>query len=77
MSTDHISWGVTFAVGAALLWSFFGPRPSDDTDPPGGRSGLGLYTDARTGCQYLTRPGTGITPRVDREGKHICDGGRQ
>lgn len=36
------------------------------------RSGLGLYTDAMTGCQYLSAGGSGITPRVDRAGKHIC-----
>ena len=27
--------------------------PHDTTDPEDGRSGLSLYTDALTGCQYL------------------------
>ncbi|RZJ26197.1 MAG: hypothetical protein EOO54_03780 [Haliea sp.] len=31
--------------------------PHDDTDPPGERSGLRLYTDHRTGCQYLSASG--------------------
>jgi len=37
------------------------------------RSGLLLYTDHLTGCQYL-KGGTlgGITPRLDRSGKQIC-----
>lgn len=37
------------------------------------RSGLALRTDAQTGCQYLASPWGGLTPRVDRAGKHICD----
>lgn len=45
--------------------------PKDDTDPPEGRSGLSLKTDNLTGCQYLTTM-TGITPRVDSSGRHIC-----
>lgn len=36
------------------------------------RSGLGLRTDAQTGCQYLVSPWGGITPRLDRDGKHLC-----
>ena len=47
--------------------------PQDDTDPADGRSGLGLYIDARTSCHYLSGgPFGGITPRLDRNGKHIC-----
>ena len=47
--------------------------PRDDTDPPGGRSGMALYTDNRTGCQYL-RGGyfSSLTPRMDEMGEHIC-----
>lgn len=47
--------------------------PYDDTDPPGARSGLIPYTDALTGCQYLAVPATGVTPRLDVSGKHICN----
>lgn len=45
----------------------------DDTDAPGERSGLVLYTDAGTGCQYL-RAGGGdsLIPRVDKNGIHMC-----
>ncbi len=53
-----------------FVLSAFGPR--DDTDPPGwSRSGMGLHTDERTGCQYLSRPFGGITPRLDGAGRHI------
>ena len=40
----------------------------DDSDPPFGRSGLSIYTDHLTGCQYLVSPSGGITPRLDAKG---------
>lgn len=45
--------------------------PRDDTDGEE-RSGMRLMTDARSGCQYLGAPWGGITPRMDRNGHHIC-----
>ena len=30
-----------------------------------------IYVDKDTGCQYV-RGGQGITPRMSRDGKHIC-----
>lgn len=46
--------------------------PFDSTDPPNGRSGLILYTDNLTGCQYLARPLFGaLTPRLDGRGRHV------
>lgn len=47
--------------------------PKDDTDPAEGRSGMKLSTDAKTGCQYLSVAFGGITPRLDREGRQICE----
>lgn len=44
--------------------------PHDDTDPPNGTSGLNLYTDNLTGCQYLGH--NGLTPRMGPDGKQIC-----
>lgn len=45
----------------------------DDSDPVGGRrSGLTVYTDHRTGLQYLQGGWFGgITPRLDKNGNHI------
>lgn len=37
------------------------------------RSGLRLYTDHRTGCQYIGTFMGAVTPRLDKNGKHICD----
>jgi hypothetical protein len=51
-----------------LLWLFM---PYDDTDPQAGRSGLMVYTDAKTGCQYLRASGGGITPRMQGDGKQV------
>jgi len=31
-----------------------------------------IYTDDLTGCQYLSRTGNGITPRMGVDGKQIC-----
>lgn len=49
--------------------------PYDNTDDieNGIRSGMGLYTDNFTGCQYLSREGyfSSLTPRLDREGEQI------
>lgn len=38
------------------------------------KSGLTLYTDHGTGCQYLQAgPFGGMTPRLNKEGTHICE----
>ncbi|WP_025123942.1 MULTISPECIES: DUF6440 family protein [unclassified Serratia (in: enterobacteria)] len=47
----------------------------DDTDGIR-RSGLALYTDVGTGCQYLSVSGSGITPRMDKDGYQVCKGGK-
>lgn len=49
-------------------------HPLDDTDnkEENKRSGLALYTDHQTGCQYLSAGlFGGITPRVDGEQRHL------
>lgn len=36
------------------------------------RSGMALYTDHQTGCEYLQGSSWGaITPRTDRDGHHL------
>lgn len=56
----------TTAVVAVGLGSL---TPYDSTDPPGGRSGLKVYVDHATGCEYLYREG--LTPRLDGQGRHM------
>lgn len=60
---------ILIALGIGAIFS---SPTHDDSDPPGGRSGMRPLTDHRTGCQYLTVPGGGVTPRLDQDGKHIC-----
>ncbi len=38
------------------------------------RSGMALKIDALTGCHYLEGQRGGLTPRLDKEGLHICEG---
>lgn len=77
-----------FALGVAVTSViFFGTQwvlfkldvGRDDTDGKT-RSGLNLYTDHKTGCQYLGN-GSGLTPRMDVLGYQMCSekatGGKQ
>lgn len=71
--TDKLARDIRLAAFMVLVihiasWAF--GLGKDTTDPPNGRSGMGLHVDAQTGCQYLSRGG--LTPRLDRDGKHIC-----
>ncbi|EBW6359727.1 hypothetical protein DPU24_02520 [Salmonella enterica subsp. enterica serovar Oranienburg] len=68
-----------FAFGVAITCViFFGTQwvlfelgvGRDDTDGKA-RSGLNLYTDHATGCQYLGN-GSGLTPRMDAQGYQMC-----
>lgn len=44
----------------------------DATDSEARRSGLALFTDAQTGCQYVGSAWGGLTPRIGRDGHQIC-----
>lgn len=48
--------------------------PYDDTDDRENRqrSGMYLFTDHGTGCQYLGRILGGLVPRLDQDGKQVC-----
>lgn len=63
--------GVSMVLIALALLALGGSLRGDDTDPPDGRSGMRLLTDAHTGCQYLAVPLGGITPRLDGEGRQV------
>lgn len=68
-----------FIGGLVLLALGYGLdfiTPHDDTDPPGGRSGVRLITDHVTGCQYLVAGWFGtITPRIGADYMHMgCKG---
>lgn len=60
------------AVLMLLIWLSHDWPYHDDTDPPDGHSGLSLYTDHRTGCQYLGVLFGGLTPRLGPDGRQLC-----
>lgn len=57
------------------LLNKFRPYDTTDNEAEGDRSGMILYTDHLTGCQYLRGGllGGGITPRLGGDGNQICD----
>jgi hypothetical protein len=67
--------GFTFGLGFGLALilvlglSTMGLRMfgRDETDPPKGRSGLAVLTDAGTGRQYLMSPLGALTPRLSAD----------
>lgn len=69
---DNIILGAL--VAAAIFFTVVGLvsfTNHDDTDPRVGHSGLNLYTDYGTGCQYVGK-GDSITPRMGDNGKQVC-----
>ena len=64
-------WVSVFIVLVGVLSAT--PIGRDDTDPGswGARSSLAPRTDSLTGCQYLETSRGGLTPRRDRDGKHV------
>ena len=74
--TDFIARFILFLIIFLTIHTFVENIYNyDDTDNKDEkeRSGLGLYTDNRTGCQYLSAGlFGGIIKRVDKDGNHIC-----
>lgn len=71
---ERVKRDATWVIVGALLIGFIYNYSSMGRDTTDGdsRSGLGLYVDELTRCQYLSAGGKGITPRLDADGQHIC-----
>lgn len=55
-----------------ILFDLFNPYDSTDDEKNGERSGLVLYTDNLTGCQYLNAGYFGgMSPRLDKSGNQV------
>lgn len=67
---ERILWFLVALSITFLVLDHF--LPHDSTDAPGQRSGLAIYTDHLTGCQYVGVPGSGLTSRLDAKGHPIC-----
>jgi len=70
--TKAVAWICAAIIVLGLIGSLVGYQKKDDTDPVDGRSGLKIYTDSGTGCQYLSVSGGGVTPRLNVDGHPIC-----
>jgi len=67
---------ITICILIGLLY-WRGYLDGNDSDPMNGRSGLHVYTDHKTGCQYLSGFfGITITPRMHPDGTQVCKGVR-
>ena len=75
--------GFFFGLGALMAYSLMvlvgallTLPERDSTDPPNSRSGLRLLIDYQTGCHYISHKG-GLTPRMDANGRQICEAGKE
>lgn len=61
---------ILYLVVAAINWGVSKTDwGRDDSDhPTGERSGLKVYTDHKTGVQYLSTPSGALTPRIYSDG---------
>lgn len=63
------------SIGGAVIKNAFSIGV-DDTDASSlGRSGMKIYTDPKTGVQYLGTRGGGLAVRVDKDGKPVTTSG--
>ncbi len=65
-----VFWVALIGVVFQILDNF---TPHDDTDPQNGRSGMSLFVDYGTGCEYLGLFWPTV-PRMASDGKQVCHG---
>ncbi len=75
--TRTVLYGLWLAGAAIILWLAWslvrhaGPF-RDAVDPETRTAGLGVETDAGTGCQYIVTPWGGIVARTGPDGRQLC-----
>ena len=76
MMAVSLVWLVGIGIGAigAATWDRWRPTAATDAGWRH-RSGLKLYTDHGTGCQYVSTGGD-IIPRLGRDGQPVCGGAK-
>lgn len=67
-----IAWLFLFIMFITWIISI-SPLGRDSTDGDE-RSNMELHTDNLTGCQYLSVPHGGLYPRLNIDGKPMCEG---
>jgi hypothetical protein len=68
-------WLIASGIAGYLNASPYGRDSSDEPGWFGKRSNVKPITDQLTSCQYLLSEKGGITPRLDKYGRHICTKG--
>lgn len=68
----QVLWTFAAIILVVTLYGVFVGADKNSTDRKDERSGMELYTDALTGCQYLSAGG-GLTPRIDSDGEPVCN----
>ncbi len=73
----NIIWYGTLAIIIVIVWLIILFLSPDDTDKGWfSRSGMSLYTDNKTGLQYIKAGfGTCLIPRLDENGNHMRKNG--
>ena len=74
MTRLAIILGIWIAIGMGITVPVPDFRDYDSTDDAvkGERSGLKLYIDHETGCEYISSFFGSLSLRLDSKGKHIC-----
>ena len=57
------------SIGGAVIKNAFSIGVDDTDASSWGRSGMKIYTDHKTGVQYLGAERGGLTVRIDRDGR--------
>jgi hypothetical protein len=69
----QVCWVILFGCGVAycvdLVRDTFGIGVDSTDQSSWDRSGLKIYTDAKTGQQYVGGKNLGLTPRIDENGE--------
>lgn len=60
------TWLMVGLVAAAGCTALVAMQPKD-------QNGIEVYIDNDTGCHYITANHGGVTPRLDRQNKPICE----
>lgn len=73
MNKKIIITAVVLYFGIAAYGHFYTPYDDTDNEAYNLRSGMKLYTDYGTGCQYLSTPfSNNLIPRMDSNHNHVC-----
>lgn len=76
-STGSFLWLMILIFVTAVILDSCTPYDPTDNAVAGERSGMRYYVDHGTGCEYLSTLFGNLLPRLDANGEHVCNGGRQ